>query len=398
MAEPSEAFKTVTISPRAAAGLAAGHPWVFRAELTDAEALTHGEPVVVLGRGPQGPTSRLGVAWASTTSQIALRMLGATVTRVDRGFLRARLLRALELRRRVLGPTLPQAFRWVHGEADGLPGLVVDRVGQHLSVQVLCQGTDRMQEDILEALWELGAPRSLVLRNDVPSRRKEGLPLGKQVWRGTGTQVAYMEGDVRLEVDLLEGQKTGTFLDQQFNHLLAGRLARGQALDCFSGDGGFALQMARHADHVVAVEMSAAAAARVAANAQANGLGNVEVLTGNAFEYLRDVSAQGPQFDAVVLDPPAFAKGRSSVAAALRGYKEINLRAMKLLAPGGLLVSCSCSQPVDARTFETMLKDAARDAGRRMRVVSRQSAGADHPTLPGFAQGQYLKCVVLAAL
>jgi 23S rRNA (cytosine1962-C5)-methyltransferase len=391
-------MKQVMVSARAAARVQSGHPWVYRSDIKQLPPTDVGELVAVVTEGPRGrPGPLLGTAMSSTTSVIALRMLGGAPQALDVGFFSERLQAALDARTRAYGGTLPEAFRWIHGEADGLPGVVVDRVGAHLSVQVLCQGSHAAQQPLLEALWSVGSPASVVLRNDAPSRRKEDLPLEKGIWRGDGSTVTYSEGRVKITVDLLEGQKTGTFLDQQRNHLLAGALAQGRGMDLCSGDGGFALQMATRAEHVVAVEMSASACARIRHNAQQSGLSNVETVEANAFDHMRAMAISAPRtLDMVVVDPPAFAKGKAHVEAAVRGYKELNLRAMQMLKPGGVLMSCSCSQPVDAAMFEGMLASAAADCGRRVNVISRSGAGPDHPVRLGFPESEYLKCVVMS--
>ena len=386
-------LKSITIGPRAAARLQAGHPWIYRSDVVTSDALEMGEPVVVQpdGRRKSPP---LGTAFSSTQSIIAARLASRVVEPLDAAFVRRRLQEALEVRRR-MGGALPSAFRWVHGESDGLPGLVVDRMGDALAVQVLSQGTHVLQEQILAALVDLGQPKTLVLRNDVPVRAKEGLPLEKRVVLGTNTAVEFLEGDIKLRVDLMEGQKTGTFLDQRENHVLAGRLAFGRGLDCFSGDGGFALQLARNCAEVEAVDSSASACERITENARLNGLTNVRATTENAFDLLRARQAGNEMYDTIVVDPPAFAKSKQHLDAAYRGYKELNLRAMKMLRRGGILVTCSCSHAVTPVLFEDMLRDAAADAQRDALVLMRRGAGADHPVRLGFPESEYLKCVIL---
>jgi 23S rRNA (cytosine1962-C5)-methyltransferase len=351
--------------------------------------MTAGEVVCLRDRGG----GALGTGFYSSESVIAVRRASLVEEPLDGAFIRRRLAAALGAREAALGG-LPGGFRWVHAEADGVPGLVVDCLGSALAVQVLCQGTARLQEEILGALCALRHVETVVLRNDAPSRDKEGLPREKRLWQGTSAEVELREGDVTLHVDLMEGQKTGTFLDQRDNHLLAGRLARGEALDCFTGDGGFALQAARGCTSVLAVDSSASATARVARNARSNGLSNVTTRTENVFDLLRAEEARGARYDTVVLDPPAFAKGRRHLEPALRGYKELNLRGLRLLRPGGLLVTCSCSQPVTTAVLEGVLHEAAVDARRAVQVLHRRGAGPDHPVLLGFPESDYLSCVV----
>lgn len=382
-------MKNVHITSRAAARMRQGHPWVYRGDILKMDDAKAGEPVVIRD-GPR----MLGTGFYSSQSLIAVRRASRKVIPLDRAFIHHRLEQALELRRRVWGE-LPGAFRWVHGEADGLPGLVVDCMGTAVSVQVLAQGTARLEEDVLQCVVELRQPQTLVLRNDVPAREKEGLPLEKKLWRGDSSAVSFAEGEITMHVDLLEGQKTGTFLDQRDNHILAGTLARGTGLDCFSGDGGFALQLARRCSSVLAVDSSAPATTRIEQNARSNGLSNLSTRTDNAFDFLRAEVARGAVYQTVVLDPPAFAKGRRHVESALRGYKELNLRALQMLAPGGVLVTCSCSQPVGMVDFMEMLRAASEDTERDVQVLHQRGAGPDHPVALGFAESDYLKCVVL---
>lgn len=367
-----------------------GHPWIYRADLDGDPGLEGGEVVrVVDNRG-----WLLGQAFYSAHSKIALRWLSWNDTPVDADFFRTRIQRADELRRRAIpGET---TYRVIHGEADLLPGLVVDRYGDYLSAQFLVRGTEQRKELLADLLVEHFGAKGLVNRSDVTVRHLEGLEPEKGVLRGDlPGPVAYFEGHVRLQADLLTGQKTGAFLDQRENHVLSAQYARGEALDCFAYVGGFALQLATRADKVTAVEISEPAAAQIRANAEANKLSNVEVVTANAFDFLRDAVDEGRQFDTIVLDPPSFAKNKASVDAAMRGYKEVNLRAMQLLRPGGILITASCTYHVDENAFEQMLTSAASDAKRRVQVVEKRGAGRDHPVLLAQPESRYLKCFVL---
>jgi 23S rRNA (cytosine1962-C5)-methyltransferase len=245
-------------------------------------------------------------------------------------------------------------------------------------------------------LWNAFRLRCVVERNDVRVRELEGLPLVKGLVRGVEPGILdYREGAVRMKIDPLGGQKTGAFLDQRENHLRAGEYAAGNCLDCFTYTGGFALQLAARAKHVTAVEMQPVAAGLARENAQLNGAENVEIVEANAFDYLRDESEKEPAYDMVVLDPPAFAKNKDSIPAARRGYKEINLRAMQVLKPGGILVTASCSYHVSEEMFEEIVLDAARDAQRPAQVLERRGAGRDHPSLLGVPETKYLKAFVL---
>jgi 23S rRNA (cytosine1962-C5)-methyltransferase len=367
-----------------------GHPWIYRADLEGEPGLEGGEVVrVVDGRG-----WLLGQAFYSAHSKIALRWLAWDDVRIDADFFRDRIRQADLLRRRALpGET---AYRVVHGEADLLPGLVVDRYGDYVCAQFLIRGTDRLKDVLADLLMEHFAAKGLVNRSDVSVRTLEGLEPEKGVLRGQVPEtVTYHEGLVVARADLLGGQKTGAFLDQRENRVVSAQYAEGEALDCFSYTGGFALQLATRASRVTAVEVSEAACAQLRANAEANQLRNVEVLTANAFDFLRDAVDEGRRFDTVVLDPPSFAKNKDSVDAASRGYKEINLRALQLLRSGGFLITASCTYHVDEAAFEAILSSAAADARRRVQIIERRGAGRDHPALIAFPESRYLKCYVL---
>jgi 23S rRNA (cytosine1962-C5)-methyltransferase len=381
----------VTLSRRGADRLARGHPWVYRSDVArPAPGVASGDVVALVdGRG-----RFLGKAFWSERSQISVRLLTRAEEPVDDEFFARRLASALDLRRLAFGDE--RALRLVHGEADLLPGLVVDRYGDVAVLQTLVPGMERRKEawaDLLQR--ELGL-RSVLERNDVRVRELEGLPQLKGVLRGPAPgPVEIREGEVRLEVDLLGGQKTGAFLDQRENHLRAGAYARGRCLDCFAYAGGFALQMARRAGEVLAVEMQAQAVQMLRANAALNRAANLEVREANAFDVLRDEAEKEPSWDVVVLDPPAFAKGKEAVSAARRGYKEVNLRALRVLRPGGILVTSSCSYHVPWELFEEIVLDAARDAGRPVQVLERRGPGRDHPELLAVPETRYLKCLVL---
>jgi 23S rRNA (cytosine1962-C5)-methyltransferase len=371
----------------------AGHPWIYRADLNGDPGLAGGEVVrVVDGRG-----WFIGKAFYSRLSKISLRWLSYEDVPVDTGFFRQRLIAADALRRRALSGE--STYRLVHGEADQLPGLVVDRYGDYLTAQFLVPAMEARKELVVELLTELLQPRAIVNRSDVGVRALEGLPPEKGVLRGElPGPVSFDEGLVRMKADLLEGQKTGAFLDQRDNHVMASQYAFGEALDCFSYVGGFALQLATRAQKVTAVEISEAASAQLRENAAANRLTNLEVVAANAFDFLRDSVDEGRHFDTIVLDPPSFAKNKDAVAAALRGYKEINLRAMQLLRPGGFLITASCTYHVDEQAFEDMLASAAADARRRVQIIERRGAGKDHPVLLNLRETRYLKCFVLRVL
>ncbi|HLL55515.1 MAG TPA: class I SAM-dependent rRNA methyltransferase [Myxococcaceae bacterium] len=383
----------VAINRRGVDRWVAGHPWIYRADLAGDPALQGGEVVRVMDtRG-----WFLGKAFYSKISKISLRALTLEDEPVDRDFFKRRIVQADELRRRALPGE--DTYRVIHGEADLLPGLVVDRYGDYLSAQFLTRATEERKELLADLLMEHFRAKGLMNRSDVNVRTLEGLEPQKGVLRGeVPPAVPYSEGFVKLQADLLGGQKTGAFLDQRENHVMASQYAHGEALDCFSYIGGFALQLATRAKRVTAVEISESAAAQIRANAQANQLTNLEVVAANAFDFLRDAVDEGRKFDTIVLDPPSFAKNKDSVDAALRGYKEINLRAIQLLRPGGVLITASCTYHVGEEMFEQMLESAATDAKRRVQIVERRGAGKDHPVLLSLRETRYLKCFVLRVL
>lgn len=386
--------RKVTVTRRGAERIARGHLWIYRADVERAPAGAEAGDVVALvdGRG-----RFLGKAFWSARSKIALRLVTRDEVPVDEAFLAGRLSDAIALRRRAFGEE--RFVRLVHGEADLLPGLVADRYGDVAVVQTLVPATDRRKGLLAELLAGALGLRTVVERNDVRVRELEGLEQVKGVLRGPAPgPLEYREGEVRMKLDVLAGQKTGAFLDQRENHLRAGEYATGRCLDCFSYAGGFALQLARRAERVTAVEMQPVAAGLLRENAALNRAENLEVVEANAFDYLRDRSEEEPAFDLVVLDPPAFAKNKESLPNARRGYKEVNLRALQVLVPGGILVTASCSYHLSAEMLEELVLDAANDAGRRVQVLERRGAGRDHPELAGVPETRYLKCLFLRVL
>lgn len=381
----------VSVTRRGTERLEKGHLWIYRSDVEKAPAsLAGGEVVAVVdGRG-----RFLAKAFWSARSQIAIRVVTRDEVPVDASFLAERLASAAALRERAFGGE--PAVRLVHGEADLLPGLVVDRYGDVAVVQTLVPATDQRKALIAELLAGAFGLRSVVERNDVKVRELEGLPLAKGVLRGADPGLLeYREGEARMRIDVLGGQKTGAFLDQRENRQRAGEYARGRCLDCFSYAGAFALQLAGRAEQVTAVEMQPFAAQQARENAALNRASHLEVVEANAFDFLRDASEREPAYDLVVLDPPAFAKNKQALPAARRGYKEINLRALQILRPGGILVSCSCSYHLSEAMLEEVLLDAAQDAGRAAQVLERRGAGRDHPVLLGVPETRYLKCFVV---
>ena len=383
---------TAVVSRRGADRLRAGHPWVYQSDVLRVEA----EPGDLV-RVESDRDRRLGVAFWSSTSQIALRFVASEPPSDERAFFRERLRAAIEYRRSL--EIDGDAYRLVHGEADRLPALIVDRYGDYLVVQTLSQGADRRIDLFVDLLVELVHPQGILARNDPKVRRLEGLDERVDVRFGeVPERMDVREGNIRFHVDVRHGQKTGLFLDQRENHQVAARYARGRGLDAFTYNGGFALPMAARCDSVVALDSSAPALALTRENAAWNGIGNLELREANVFDELRELEVSNERFDTIVLDPPAFAKNRAAVERAVAGYKEINLRALKLLAPGGHLITCSCSYNVSEALFGDIVSEAARDARVTVSLVEKRLQARDHPVLLNVPETYYLKCLVLRRL
>ncbi len=383
----------VTVTRKGENRLASGHPWIYSSDVADTRGAEPGEAVrVVNERG-----RFLGVAHFSSVSQIRLRLLAREDRPIDRGFFLERLRAAIEFRRRAVQDS--DACRLVHAEADLLPALIVDQYAGHLSVQFLDQGMDRAAPLIAGCLRELLEPASILARNDVPVRRLEQLPPEPQPLHGEPpARVEIRMNGLRLLVDPLHGQKTGVFLDQRENYLAAARWARGRGLDLFTCTGGFALHAARCCESIEAVDTSAAALELAAENARLNAIENIQWREANSFDYLSGLVSARRQFDWIVLDPPAFAKSRANLDSALRAYREINFKALKLLAPGGVLVTCSCSHHLSEAALLELVASAALSAGRTLRVLERRTQASDHPILLTVPETHYLKCLILQAL
>lgn len=383
---------TATLSPRGEERVRLGHPWIYKSDVGEVAA-EPGEVVQV-----RGPRQRLlGHAFFSNQSQITLRMLVRGEAPVDAAFWRARLEAALAFRRS-LAPDAT-AFRLVHAEADLLPSLIVDRYGDYLVIQALSQGADRLTPTLVPLLVELTGARGVLARNDPRVRLLEGLEQKVEVLHGeVPTLIDVREGAVEYQVDPWHGQKTGLFLDQRENRQAAAGYAHGRVLDCFSYTGGFGLQLAAGAERVEALDSSALAVAQITENALRNAIPNLEAREANVFDELRHLEREGARFDAIVLDPPAFAKNKGSVPKALAGYKEINLRALRILRRGGFLVTCSCSYHVDEATFGQIVYEAAVDSRSDVTVVEKRMQGRDHPVLLGVPETYYLKCFIVRKL
>ncbi len=392
MDESSSPGPNVTLAGDGLRWWQAGHPWIYRDDL----ALIQAEPGdVVEVRDDQGRAH--GFGFFSEVSKIAVRALTYGTTRPDPAWFRTRFEAALALRARVVAEG--DACRLIFSEADGLPGLVVDRYGDHLVVQSTIPGTERCLEDWTPVLAELTGARCIVARNDAPIRKMERLPIENRVLLGEPEkEVVVQEGEIRFGVNVLSGQKTGAFLDQRENHLAAGQLASGRVLDAFCYQGGFALQMARQADEVIAVDSSQTALEALERNAARNGLTNIRPERAKIIPYLRTAAEAGERFDVIVLDPPAFARTKRDRGSAERGYREINRRAIELLNPGGMLVTCSCSAAISAGQLERILNHAASAAHRTVQVVERRGPSRDHPARLGHSESTYLKCFFLRVL
>lgn len=389
----ADATATALVSLRGARRVAGGHPWIFRSDVAERPPVPAG---VVGVRSVRGEW----VGWAlwSPASEISLRLLERREDHPpDDPWWHAALARAIA-RRADLGPDTT-ACRLVHGEGDGLPSLVVDRYGDVLVAQLLSAGLDAHTERIVASLVELTGCTGILARNDPAARAREGLPREVRLLHGDVPRtVEVLEHGVRYLAAPWDGQKTGAFLDQRENRVLVGGVARGEALDCFAYHGSFALHLARRATRVTALDVSAPALARVAEHAALNGLANIEPREGDAFDVLRAWHREGRRFDTIVVDPPAFAKTKGALDGARRGYKDINLQAMRLLAPGGLLFTASCSFHLSRADFFDVLRAAAADSGRRLSVRAITGQPFDHPELLTVPETGYLKGALLEAM
>jgi 23S rRNA (cytosine1962-C5)-methyltransferase len=385
-------MSTVIISLRGEERVRSGHPWVYRSDVAQVSA-AGGDVVRVAG--PRGKT--IGYALYSDRSEIALRVFSRSAEPPAETLWRERLLAAFDYRE---GLSIDStAYRLVHGEADRLPGLVVDKYADYLVVQALTQGMDRLLPELTAILVGVVKPAGILARNDPRVRLLEGLEQRVDVLHGDVPRtIEIRESHIAYSVDPYRGQKTGLFLDQRENRVAAAQYAHGRLLDAFSYNGGFALSLAPRCEQVLAVDISEDAVTRIQANASRNNITNVEARAMNVFDELRELERRGERFDTIVLDPPAFAKNKAAVRKALSGYKEINLRALKLLAPGGYLITCSCSYNVSEADFADVIASAAVDAHAEIVVVEKRMQGRDHPVLMTVPETYYLKCFILRRL
>ncbi len=381
----------VAVTRKGQQRLEEGHPWIYRSDIViKGKEPAPGSIVSVLSPKRQ----LLGQAFYSSKSQISLRLLTSTSEKINHEFWRSRLQMALELRKQVVSQA--EAYRLIHGDGDLIPSLVIDRYQDYFVIQTLSQATDLLRQTWVELLEEMFQPKAIIERNDVKVRNLEGLPEQTGLLLGAlPEQLVVTQNGIRFNIDLLTGQKTGLFLDQRENHLVAQSYAYGRALDCFTFNGGFALNMAKTAKSVLAVDISEPAINQAKHNAALNQFSNITFQTANIFDLLKTFDEQQEQFDTIVLDPPAFAKNRNAVEAAIRGYKEINLRALKLLKPGGILISCTCSYNISEEMFLGILQSAANDTNRRLQLLEKRTQSRDHPILLSVPETYYLKCSVL---
>ena len=380
---------SVKISTRGAKRIRLGHLWVYRSDIRDADEAEPGAIVPVV----DDARNFVGQAFYSDRSQIALRFLTVRDEVIDREWWRGRLQACAARRASIMKQT--NAYRLVYSEGDLLSSLIVDVYDGHYVLQTLSQGADRIQDQLLQLLIDEFQPLSIVELNDARVRQLEGLELRSGALHGDGPpEIEIAQHGVKFIVSPRASQKTGAFLDQRENYLAARRIAHGRALDCFTFNGGFALHIAGSCDNVIGIDISSEAVAAAERNAQLNNAGNVTFQTANVFDALREMETAGERFDTIILDPPAFTKSRATVKSGARGYKEINLRALKLLNTGGVLISCTCSYHISEQMFLDLIADAALDARRRLQIVEKRGQSSDHPVLLGVPETHYLKCVI----
>ncbi len=382
----------VVVTTKGANRIRRGHLWIYRSDVIAVEA-EGGDVVSVVDE----VRNFVGMAFYSAASEISLRIFTTKKEAVDEGFWRRRISAAIS-RRDSLRAT-SDAYRLINSESDLIPSLIVDRYAETLVIQTLSQGTERLKNTFVEILKEVCSPTSVIERNDVRVREKENLELRASLIYGDLPNEMTIEHDgIRFLVEPLSGQKTGSFLDQRENHFAVRDHVWGRGLDCFTFNGGFALNMAKQCSEVLAVDISEEAVRISEINARLNNITNVRFRTANVFDELRELEKKGERFDSIVLDPPAFVKGRAALRSAARGYKEINLRAMKLLGEGGVLVTCSCSFHFSEEMFIQTIEDAARDAKKKVQLIEKRGQPLDHPVLLGMPESQYLKCLILRVI
>lgn len=387
-----------------------GHLWIYKSDVSRIDETVAGGDVVTVFDESK---NFIGKAFYSDSSEITLRLVTTRNEEINRDFWRERISRAVKRREKIYddfsiekatdktssskAETLQtNARRLIYSEGDLIPSLIVDDYNGTFVLQTLSQGTDKLKNDFVEILVEEFKPRAIIERNDVKVRMRETLPLTKGVLYGDANdEIVIRQDGIKFFLSPLGGQKTGSFLDQRENHLAMRDYAFGRGLDCFTFNGGFALNMARVCDSVTALDISEDAINLAKRNADLNKVSNVEFQVANVFDALREFETRGEKFDTIVLDPPAFVKNRAALKSAVRGYKEINLRALKLLTPGGILATCSCSFHFSEEIFLQTVEQAARDAKRLVHLVEKRMQAQDHPILLGVPETYYLKCFIL---
>jgi 23S rRNA (cytosine1962-C5)-methyltransferase len=384
---------SVTVTKRGADRIRDGHLWVYRSDVVDTGNAGGGSIVSVRDQN----RNLVGQAFYSDASQIALRFLTQGDETIDRDWWRTRIQEAVARRRTI--PADTNAYRLIYSEGDLLSSIILDRYDEVLVLQTLSQGSESIKPLLVELFIEEFSPRAILERNDVRVRQHEALQMISGTLYGEApAEFEILQDGIRFNVAPLSGQKTGSFLDQRENRVAARAVAHGRGLDCFTFNGAFALHLAGACQSIVGVDISGEAIASAKRNAELNGLTNVDFREANVFDFLREMEAGGEKFDTIILDPPAFAKNRASVPAAARGYKEINLRALKLLKPGGILVTCTCSYHMSEATFIELVAEAANDAHRKLQVIEKRIQASDHPVLLTVPETYYLKCVIARVL
>jgi 23S rRNA (cytosine1962-C5)-methyltransferase len=383
----------IIVTKRGADRIRNGHLWIYRSDVVDTADASGGSVVSVIDKG----RNFIGQAFYSDSSQIALRFLTQTSETIDREWWRRKLREAHGRRAGLTSDT--NALRLVYSEGDLLPSIIIDRYADVFVLQTLSQGSEAIKPMLVELLAEEFAPVAIIQRNDVKVRLHEGLEMVAGTLYGAAPEeFEILQDGIRFKVAPLAGQKTGSFLDQRENRSAARAIAHGRALDCFTFNGAFALYLAQTCESVTGIDISADAVKLARANAEINNAANVEFREANVFDALRQMESAGERFDTIVLDPPAFAKNRASVKAAERGYNEINLRALKLLNPGGVIITCTCSYHMPEHAFLEIIAQAANDAHRRVQVIEKRMQSSDHPILLTVPETYYLKCVIARVL
>lgn len=384
----------VFVNKKGARRIRGGHLWIYRSDVTKIEA-DGGAVVSVYDEA----RNFVGKAFYSDSSEITLRIFTTKDEVIDKAFWKTQIVEAAQRRRTTDKGQRTNAKRLIYSEGDLIPSLIVDDYDGVFVLQTLSQGTEKLKETFVEILREEFQPKAIIERNDVKVRQRENLEMKAGVLFGNADdEIIIEQDDIKFYVAPLGGQKTGSFLDQRENHFAVRRYAFGRGLDCFTFNGGFALNLARACDQVLAIDISEDAVNLARRNAGLNQISNVEFETANVFDALRDFEARGEKFDTIVLDPPAFVKSRAALKPAMRGYKEINLRALKLLNAGGILATCSCSFHMSEDLFFQTVEEAARDAKRRVHLLEKRTQSADHPILLGMPETYYLKCFILRVI